>query len=154
MSMAHKNIAAATGLLAFTGWYGVLTATLPERSIMPNTPGPSFFPWLITAGLCALSLALLYQGITQLKRQSGAAPVPDRQDAKTPALALGSMAIYLAALPYLGFVLASMCFFAVLMWLYGSRNRIMIVAGSVLGPVILFVLFRYGFNIILPRGPW
>ena len=109
MSMAHKNIAAATGLLAFTGWYGVLTASLPERSIMPNTPGPSFFPWLITVGLCALSLALLFQGINQLKRQSGA--VADRQDLKTPVLALASFAIYLAALPYLGFVPASVIFF-------------------------------------------
>ncbi len=152
MSMAHKNIAAATGLLAFTGWYGVLTATLPERSIMPNTPGPSFFPWLITAALCALSLALLYQGITRLKHQSSEGT--DWQEARTPALALASIAIYLAALPYLGFIFASMFFFAVLMWLYGSRNPVMIVAGSVLGPVILYFLFRHGFNILLPRGLW
>ena len=152
MSMAHKNIAAAIGLLAFTAWYAVLTAGLPERAIMPNTPGPSFFPWLITAALSALSLALFVQGITRLKRANSAAA--DLFDFKTPVLALASFAIYLTALPFLGFVPASIIFFAALMWLYGSRNPLMIAAGAVLGPLILFVLFRYGFNIILPRGMW
>jgi len=152
MSMAHKNIAAAIGLLAFTGWYAVLTTGLPERAIMPNTPGPSFFPWLITAALCALSVTLLFQGISRLKHQTGA--VAERQDVRKPVLALVSIAIYLAALPYLGFVPASVIFFAALMWLYGARNPVLIAAGAIAGPVILFVLFRYGFNIILPRGLW
>ena len=152
MSMAHKNIAAAIGLLAFTAWYAVLTAGLPERAIMPNTPGPSFFPWLITAALSALSVALLVQGITKLKHRNGV--VAELHDFKTPVLTLASFAVYLAALPYLGFVPASVIFFAALMWLYGARNPVMIAAGAVLGPLILFVLFRYGFNIILPRGLW
>ena len=152
MSMAHKNIAAAIGLLAFTGWYAVLTAGLPERVIMQNTPGSAFFPWLITAALGALSAALLVQGITGLKRGNGAAAA--LSDLKTPVLALASFAVYLIALPYLGFVPASVIFFAALMWLYGARNPVMIAAGAILGPLILFVLFRYGFNIILPRGLW
>lgn len=152
MSMAHKNIAAAIGLLAFTGWYAVLTTGLPDRDIMPNTPGPSFFPWLITAALSALSIALLVQGFTRLKRADGA--VAGQRDLKTPILALASFAIYLAALPYFGFVPASVIFFAALMWLYGARNPLMIAAGAIAGPLILFVLFRYGFNIILPRGLW
>ena len=152
MSMAQKNIAAAMGLLAFTAWYAALTAGLPERAIMPNTPGPSFFPWLITAALSALSIALLVQGITRLKGSNGASAEPF--DFKTPVLALASFAIYLAALPYLGFVPASVLFFAALMWLYGARNPFLIAAGAIAGPIILFVLFRYGFNIILPRGLW
>ena len=152
MSMAHKNIAAAIGLLVLAGWYAALTTGLPDRDVMPNTPGPAFFPWLITAGLSALSLALLFQGITALKRRTGA--TAERQDVRKPALALASIAIYLVALPYLGFVPASVLFFAALMWLYGARNPILIAAASILGPVILFVLFRYGFNIILPRGLW
>lgn len=152
MSMAHKNIAAAIGLLAFTAWYALLTAGLPEREVMPNTPGPSFFPWLITAALSALSVALLVQGITRLKRGNGAAAAV--YDAKTPVLALASFAIYLAALPYFGFIPASVIFFAALMWLYGARNPVIIAAAAFAGPFILFVLFRYGFNIILPRGLW
>jgi hypothetical protein len=152
MSMAHKNIAAAIGLLAFTGWYAVMTTGLPDRAIMPNTPGPSFFPWLISAAITALSIALLVQGITGLKRANGAASEP--YDVRNPVLALASFAIYLAALPYLGFVPTGVLFFAALMWLYGARNPFIIAAGAVLGPLILFVVFRYGFNIILPRGLW
>ncbi len=152
MSMAHKNIAAAIGLLAFTGWYAFLTASLPDPEIMRNTPDPSFFPWLITVALCALSLALLGQGIQKLKAANGAAA--DQTDRKIPILALAAIAVYLGVLPYLGFVPASIIFFAALMWLYGARNWIVIAAGAVCGPLILFVLFRYGFNIILPRGLW
>ncbi len=152
MSMAHKNIAAAIGLLAFTGWYAVLTAGLPERAVMPNTPGPSFFPWAITAVLGALSVTLLVQGVLGLKRGDGVSARP--RDAGMPVLALASFAIYLLVLPYLGFVAASVIFFATAMWLYGSRNPLVIAAGAIAGPLLLFLLFRYGFNIILPRGLW
>ena len=152
MSMAHKNIAAAIGLLAFTGWYAVLTASLPELEVMQKIPGPSFFPWLITAALAALSIALLVQGIKKLKSANGVSA--GQSDLKTPVLALASFAIYLGVLPFLGFVPSSIALFGALMWLYGARNPLMIAACAIGGPLILFVLFRYGFNIILPRGLW
>jgi len=84
-------------------------------------------------------------------RQSGG-DVGKSSSARPVVLAVGGFIIYLAALPYAGFIVASVLFYAALMYLYGSRNWLMIGASSIIIPVALFVLFRYGFQIILPRG--
>ncbi len=149
MSMAGRNVAAALVLLAFGAWYAWLSAGLPERH-MPNTPGPSFFPLVIVTLLVGLALALLIKGIADLRsgRDTGA-------PSKLPPGALSALAaflVYLGVLPYAGFVVSSVIFFAVLMLLYGGRKPLLIGAAATLVPVSLFVIFRYGFQIVLPHG--
>jgi len=60
--------------------------------------------------------------------------------------------IYVVALPLAGFIVASVPFFAALMWLFGARRWIWIGAMSVALPVILVVVFRNGLQIPLPTG--
>ena len=150
MTMARRNIIAGAVLLAVSIGYGVLTAGLPDRSL-PDTPGPAFLPTLIALGLVVLSAALLIHGVLEERRGSGGAAgygVPARGW-----IALAGFVVYVGLLPSLGFVLASLFFFAGLMWLYGERNKILIALTSVLVPVVLFYLFTAGFQILLPRGP-
>lgn len=149
MSMAWRNIIAALGLIAFGAVYAVLAAGLPERSL-PNTPGPSFFPLLIIAFVVALSVALLLSGVLALRLERGPHFRPVTLERSH--LAIACFVIYLALLPFAGFVLASIVFFAALMVLYGARNHIVTAITSVAVPVVLFVIFRYGFKIVLPRG--
>jgi len=59
---------------------------------------------------------------------------------------------YVAALPLTGFVIASVPFFAALMWLFGERRRGWIGVVSIALPVILVLLFRHGLQIPLPSG--
>lgn len=151
MPMGRRNIIAAIVLLGIGVWYGVLTAALPERTL-PNTPGPSFFPWLITGFLMLLSAALLVQGIGRLKTEE--TTPPSATGSRRRVFALLWFAVYLAALPYAGFWPASIPFFAGLMVLYGARSRLVVVAVAVVVPLLLFFLFRYGFQIFLPRGVW
>ncbi len=149
MTMAGRNVAAALGLLAFGAWYAWLSAGLPERH-MPNTPGPSFFPLIIVALLIGLSLALLIKGIADL-RAGRQADSPARL-APGALSALAAFFVYLGALPYVGFVVSSVIFFAVLMVLYGGRKPLLIGVAATLVPVGLFVIFRHGFQIVLPHG--
>lgn len=151
MPMGRRNIIAAIVLLGIGIWYGVLTAALPERTL-PNTPGPSFFPWLITGFLMLLSAALLVQGIGRLKTEE--TTPPSATGSRRRVFALLWFAAYLAALPSAGFWPASIPFFAGLMVLYGARSRLVVVAVAVVVPLLLFFLFRYGFQIFLPRGVW
>ena len=144
MPMAWRNIVAATALLAFSAWYAWLANGLPERSL-PNTPGPSFFPLVVITLVAVLSAALLVKGIADSARPGAVSPLAP--------LAVGSFFVYLALLPVAGFVIASVAFFAALMFLYGSRRPLHIAAASLVAPAVLFVLFRYGFQIVLPRGP-
>ena len=148
--MARRNIIAACVLLAITLLYGVLTAGLPERSL-PNTPGPAFFPWLITAALTILCGALLARGLRGTREPERAAPSPVTLRGR---LALAAFLIYLALLPVLGFLIASVPFFAALMFLYGEHRRAHIALTATLVPTLVFVVFRYAFQMPLPRGLW
>lgn len=151
MTMARRNILAGAVLLVIGLVYGILTAALPDRSL-PNTPGPAFLPWLITAGWLVLSAALLVRGLIEAREES-----EEASGYQIPALgwpALLAFVAYLALLPALGFIATSVLFFAGLMWLYGERNKFLVLAASILVPVTLFYLFTAGFQVLLPRGLW
>ena len=72
--MRRRNIIAAALLLVVTVGYGALTTQVPVRNL-PGTPGPSFFPWINTIVLLALSLGLLVQGLMGKTAGDGEQPV-------------------------------------------------------------------------------
>lgn len=146
--MRRKDIIAAVALIVCAILYGVLTANLPTRTL-PNTPDPSFFPWINTVLILVLSAWLLVRALRQ--------PVPEPRSTGTgrnhrAVWALAAFVGYLAVMPGLGFILATAPFFAVMMVLFGERRPIWVGGGSVGTTVLLYVLFRYGFGVILPRG--
>ncbi len=69
-------------------------------------------------------------------------------------IALGAFVVYLLLVPLLGFLTASIPFFAVLTSLYGQRNHLLVAVSAIAVPVVVFVVFRYGFQMLLPRGLW
>ena len=151
--MRRRNIIAAVVLIVCGLGYGVLTSQLPVRSL-PNTPGPPFFPWINTAVLFALSLGLLVQGFMTSSHQDNGQRLMSGTAAQRwrAAWALGAFVAYLAFLPGLGFLLATAPFFAVLMVLYGEKRWLWVAIGSIAMTISLYVLFRHGFNVFLPRG--
>ncbi|MED5535780.1 MAG: tripartite tricarboxylate transporter TctB family protein [Pseudomonadota bacterium] len=148
--MVRRNVLAGVVLLAIGLGYGVLTADLPDRTL-PGTPGPAFLPWLITAGWLALSTALLVRGLLGGGKKSD---VIEYHIPTQSWLALVGFAAYLLLLPTLGFIVASILFFAGLTWLYGERNKLLIALTAIIIPIVLFYLFAAGFQVLLPRGLW
>ena len=151
MSVGHRNLAAGFVLLAAGIGYGFATGQLPDRTL-PDTPGPAFFPWLIALGLIGLSAALIVQGLIAIRQRGeeiAGYRLPDRGW-----LALGGFAAYLLLLPYAGFVLASAPFCGGLVVLYGERRPVIALAAAILIPLILFLVFSTGFQVLLPRGAW
>ena len=151
--MRRRNIIAAALLLVVTVGYGALTTQVPVRNL-PGTPGPSFFPWINTFVLLALSLGLLVQGLMGKTAGDGEQPVSsgDTSERWRAIWALGTFVAYLVVLPGLGFLLATTPFFAVLMVLFGEKRWLWVALGSIGMTVSLYVLFRHGFSIFLPRG--
>ena len=152
--MRRRNIIAALVLIVCGLSYLYLTWGLPTRSL-PNTPGPSFFPWIITVILLALSSAMLFQAIA-----SGGGPAAimekdsavDNDDRRRAIWALGAFIAYVALLPKLGFIIATAPFFAFQMILFGERRPLFVLIGALAMTGILYLLFRHGFGIFLPRG--
>ncbi len=147
--MGRRNVIAALVLLALGAGYGVLTTGLPSRTI-PDTPEPSFFPWVVTGSLLALAFGLLVQGIRQWS--DGAASEAPARGTHRRFTGLAWFALYLAALPSLGFLVATVPFFAGLMVLYGGARGPWLAVASVAMPAFLFYVFRDGFQILLPLG--
>ena len=60
--MRAKNSGASLVCLAFGLLYGYLTTGLPIRTL-PNTPGPPFFPWILTVAMLVLSAAWFFSSL-------------------------------------------------------------------------------------------
>ena len=147
----RADVIAAATLLVVGLTYGFLTASLSTLSL-PNTPGPAFFPWLITAGLLLLSAILLVQSLADDRREpthTSTGPISFRRP-----LMLGLFCAFLVLLPVAGFLAAGIPFVAGLVWLYGERNWLVLTAAGILVPVSVLYIFRSGFNILLPTGFW
>jgi putative tricarboxylic transport membrane protein len=149
--LARRDVIVGAIVLIIGVAYGLMTASLPDRSL-PNTPGPAFFPWLITGGLLVLSVALLSRSLTVDGSESPQAS-SDRL-AYRRVLFLLWFSVYLVILPYAGFLPASVPFFVGLMWLYGERNRLALTLATIIIPASLFYIFRLAFQILLPAGVW
>jgi putative tricarboxylic transport membrane protein len=148
---ARRDALIGVILLVIGVIYGVLTSALPNRSL-PNTPGPAFFPWLITGAFIFLSAALLIRSLRDGVHASR--HVSTARDSRLPIFALTWFVIYLAALPFTGFLPASIPFFAGMMWFYGERSPLVLILAAIIVPSSLFYLFRHGFQILLPAGVW
>ena len=147
--MRNRNLIASLVLLLFCAGYAYLTANLGTRAI-EDTTQPSFFPWLITACLTILSFSLLLQACITSSIQTAAKPLNIPSKRLSSALILSIS--YLAILPLLGFVGANILLFSGLMYLYGERRLIKILTFSFLISIVIFYLFREGFQIHLPAG--
>ena len=147
--MRKRNLTAGAVLIVLGVVFAYLTSQLPTRAI-ENATDPSFFPWVITVCLLALSVSLLVQGLLPVTSNRVPSPPPIPRTRYMAALAL--FLVYLAALPALGFIAANIPFFAVLMILYGERRPVLVIVGSVVISGVMFFLFRQVFQIRLPAG--
>jgi putative tricarboxylic transport membrane protein len=150
--MRQRNIIAAAVLIVCGLAYGCLAFGLPERSL-PNTPGPRFFPLVVAALILAAAVTLLIPALAARGAvEASADSSPSVADRRLALSALAALFAYGALLPLLGFILATVPFFAILMVLFGERRPVLVVACAIAVTAALYGIFRYGFGIFLPRG--
>ncbi len=151
MSMPMKNVIVSIVVLFFGVWFMFLSFELPDRNIQ-NVPGPAFFPGILAFFIVALSLALLVKGLKGLRELPAFSQTVTFP--RKAVLVVVLFVILLAFLPYSGFLIAAIPFFAALMILCENRRPVHVLIGSILIPVFLYYLFRHAFNILLPAGQW
>lgn len=148
-TMRKRNLISAVVLIAIGIGYAILAVQLPTRNI-ENATGPSFFPLVVVTCFLILAASLAVQGI--LSADLGKLPAIPKISVGTYGWAFAAAVLYLAALPWLGFVAANIPLFAVLMILYGEKRPAWVVGGSIAVSVAVFFLFREVFQIQLPTG--
>jgi putative tricarboxylic transport membrane protein len=152
-------------ILAAASWLVLLTGKF-DYDKSAGSLGPDAWPRLIlwlTIGLCVSQIARL----ALLDDPEGSIPIgleaPGIEDDIAPAeamgvnymqagAALGSIALYLIALPYLGFILATFVFLAVFIAIAGYRRPLVILpVAAVLAAGFMFLFMRVIY-VSLPIG--
>ena len=149
-NMRTVNIIVAIVLILFGCYYSYLTFALPDRNL-PNTLGSSFMPWMLVSILFGLSLLLMIISIFRTPDE-----ICDYRISIKEGLGIFLLAaiiiVYINSLNYLGFLLATPVFLAILMILTGARGWKEIVLASILITAGIYLFFQKIFQIILPTG--
>tara|TARA_Y100000590_G_C15676874_1_gene998377 strand:- start:382 stop:816 length:435 start_codon:yes stop_codon:yes gene_type:complete len=144
--MRKKNLISSIAFLVVGIGYSYLTFWLPIRTL-PNTPGPSFFPWVIAICFLILSILLLCKNLFYKNENE-----EDKEifGEKIFTLIL-LMFFYILLLPITGFLFITPFFFAGFMYLTSEKRFFYISIFSVSIPFFIFYLFQNIFSIYLPN---
>jgi len=148
--MRIVNISIAVILMLFGGFYSYLTFVLPDRNL-PNTLGSSFMPWVLVTCLFVLAVLMMVQAIYR-----GSVETCDYAISKKEGIGIIFLVVvvvvYIKAMAFLGFLLVTPIFLAVLMLTIGARKWKEILLTSALVTFGIYLFFQKVFQIILPAG--
>jgi lysylphosphatidylglycerol synthetase-like protein (DUF2156 family) len=161
--MKDRTVDRITGVLgvAMSSTY-VLHARSIEDSMLADAVGAAGVPTGVGVMLALASLALLLKTLRSAAddlTDETAEPETDASDvARHPhAMAAGLLAIlavYVALLPVLGYVLSIGLLIGAVAWFAGARQLLSVNACMVLAGPLLWLLFDWALEIRLPVGLW
>jgi hypothetical protein len=132
-----------------------LTLDLKDSPLVPI--GPGFYPRIVLGLTALLSLGLVLSGFLNRKKEPGDQP-KNKLNYPLVALNFGVFALYVAALPGLGFRIATFAYVAAASALLAPPRGAKGWAGAVvLGLATAFVtwlVFERYLSVLLPRGRW
>ena len=109
---------------------------------------PSTLPLAMAGLILLLSLVMLVQALAAAPRIEGAG---GERLWQVPALVALSI-LFVAALPWLGYLIAAALFVGATAWLFGARRPLVVLALMVLTPLLISVFFERAMVIFLPAG--
>jgi Mn2+/Fe2+ NRAMP family transporter len=151
---------AITGLVILAASLFLFWTTLGlERH--PLVPvGPEFYPQLVLGVTALFALLLVISDLLKRRRARATASVSRGSANYTlVATAFAIFAIYVVAMPYLGFRVATFAFLIALPLTLekprGARSRwILVLVVALAATVVIHLLFENYLQVLLPRGRW
>jgi len=144
-------------MLAMATFYLVMTLNIPRRGTIDAT----FVPFLLSGGIYILgTIQVVSSLIKQNKKPPNAATQKEataqKVDTPTAIKTLILLVIYIALLDKIGFVIMSAVYlfaqFIVLTPVSKRRNYLLYAIVAISSSVIIYVIFRYVFDLMLPGG--
>ena len=125
-------------------------------SIMQAKYGPDFMPKVYAVLLGILSVALIVTGIRKAKKYEapeGEASQPDVRSVITVVLSLVCIGVYIYLVKTIGFLIASALYLFCQAWLLSQKkNYLTLILFSVIGSVLIYLLFAKVIGLLLPKG--
>ncbi|MDR1658916.1 MAG: tripartite tricarboxylate transporter TctB family protein [Desulfovibrio sp.] len=129
-------------IVGFAVWQASDSINVPSDS---HTLSPRFFPCLLAFALAALGLALLLSGKGfPLRSIAGKIRQPRNY------LLVGLTLLYALLFGHVDYRLLSPAYLASALWVLGVRERKRMALVSVCATAVLYLLFQYGFMVLLP----
>jgi hypothetical protein len=131
--------------LAIGVFIGTLDMAKVERGI-----GPGDYPRVAAWGLLFLGAILTVQsGIKLARREKQPLPFPPGAFPRVFTMVLMTFA-YIYLMPYTGFVLITPVYLFLTMVFFGLRRYLLAIVTGIAVTLVLFVTFRYAFQVLLP----
>lgn len=146
-----KEVVIGAAMLATGLIYLFLTANLPRKAFIDA----AFVPYLLAAGMCLLGVLQLLAAWGQAPREDAAAAEAG-PDYLTVGKTLGLIVGYIAVLQWLGFPIATVAYLYLQFLVLTphdhrvSHPRYLLIA--LCAAVFIYVVFRHGFDLLLPAG--
>lgn len=135
----------------------ILAKQLPKSAVMEI--GPDFMPIVIGILTLVLSLILFIISVREYIKFGDAIPeCKECFDYKSVLFSFLSIFVYIFALQPIGFIISTIIYLPVQMLILAPADKrrkkdiFMLCIISVIFSLAVFILFRYGFKIILPTG--
>ena len=150
--MKHSNLELTIGILvcllgALLFWN---TYTFPPP-LQANAPSSATFPRIIIAMMMFFGILMIYQCSSSKRKPSADSEATIFN--RTFLTAVGLIVLYLALLPYLGFVAASFIYLGLTLTTR-IKGRIKAVLVSAIGVACFYLIFAVLLNVRLPRLHW
>jgi len=157
--MSRDGIAGLVVLVVSLVLYG-LTFRIQANSLVPVSP--AFYPRIVLGASAVLALALVAIDVFAQRARRGVPEVPEpprtRPRYGLVAILFAIFAVYVMALPYLGFRISTVAFLAVMqavMEFPRTPRRWMVLAAVALaGTLVAYYTFDTYLQVLLPRGLW
>lgn len=145
-----------TGILAVVfGWLYRQQAHSIENSLLSDEVGAGGVPGAIGAFFCLVGLALMVKGLWHSVNTPAVESAATNWRKHGMALALLLvLALYVLALPLVGYLLAVALLMASVAWLAGSRKHRTVTLLAVIGGPGLWVMFDQVLRVRMPAGLW
>ena len=162
MVLKNKNIQSGIFLLLVS--VVMFAATLSFKQLTTSQVGPAFMPQIIAALIGLMSIAIIIEGYRKMK--SGTEGGLEEEGEEEPGNAkevsyrpviqsFVLMAIYVAVMPIVGFLITTMLYMFLQMMILSSkpeRRWLLFTVVSVVASSVIYYVFRNVFYIMLPSG--
>ncbi|HKL75069.1 MAG TPA: tripartite tricarboxylate transporter TctB family protein [Halanaerobiales bacterium] len=152
MKKLIKNSLFVQGLIFLIFSIFIINRAYNMRDFGESFLSPGIFPALFGGVLLILSLNLIIRGYKEVKKSGKNINYDniDKVSLLNVIFIVMISLIYLWALSYLGFIISSIVYLFIFMFYIGERRIWILIAISILTPLISYLIFSIGLGISLP----
>ncbi len=150
-SVFNRDLLTACICLAVSCLYMYCARTYPNLNPDYLEVSASFFPTLVASVMIICSLSMLVKAIVKPKIYEPITPEKKRGLLRGILTILVCL-LYVLAFKPLGYIPSSMLAVFAVMIIFGNRRWPVIIAVTIIFPILLYAAFRYGLKIKLPVG--